>query len=568
MAFDNMKFSTNRSLQCAGASVSRSFLSTWIQVSQWARLALTLLISVQLGVLPVAHAITIQIREDIKVRQPEDQQMERVGLLKAGSVIQIPDFYRVYKNGRVDLELTLNNWLRHAGHNVSLEGQAAPGVHTYDGERRDYFFPVRVIHAAPGSSFAPGKEGGQHFIALRHLSRRGQALIVRTEAHITAMTPEPQDLPTPVATTSAGAPPTPPAQPATVPAPRPVAPHTGRNREVVTPSTPTAPAPAIPPPERPIRQAPLRPHVEAAQACPNGHCQPQAEAIPRSTVEPFKNLVALLQPSLQQAEARHHRTESRTLNDLRGIEQRFQQSCGFPLGSFLPVVKDKANQYGIPADVLLGLMTQESSGRCNILNSESNNTQSVGLFQVNSSGSRVPRCSTAQKAQLQRMSVAELPGGPRCLENAVVNLDEAIRILLQKRNTLTAHRVRAMDGRTSGFEPSRMSNHDLWRLTVSAYNGGEGWVLQAKVDLERFNRQHRTQLDAHNWEDLRVFYLRRQLDSRQQTRQFGEVATARSIENAVNNLAYAENIVPRDAQVSGRHRRGMAYAWRDLVERL
>ncbi|HRK07481.1 MAG TPA: transglycosylase SLT domain-containing protein [Pseudobdellovibrionaceae bacterium] len=565
MELHNSKLNIRRILQSAGATGSRGSLSPWTQASRWARLALTLLICVQLGVLPVAHAITIQIREDIKVRQPEDQQMERVGLLKAGSVIQIPDFYRVYKNGRVDLELTLNNWLRHAGHNVPLDGQAAPGVHTFDGERRDYFFPVRVIHAAPGSSFAPGKEGGQHFIALRHLSRRGQALIVRTDAHITAMTPEPQDLPTPVATTSAGAPPTPPTSPpAAAPAARPVVPQAGRNREVVTPS---APAPVIPP-ARPIRQAPPRPHVEAAQACPHGHCQPQAEAIPRSTVEPFQNLVALLQPSLQQAEARHHRTEGRTLNDLRGIEQRFQQSCGFSLRSFLPVVKEKADQYGIPADVLLGLMTQESSGRCNILNSESNNTQSVGLFQVNSSGSRIPRCSSAQKAQLQRLSVAELAGGPRCLENAVVNLDEAIRILLQKRNTLTAHRVRAMDGRTSGFEPSRMSNHDLWRLTVSAYNGGEGWVLQAKVDLERFNRQHRTQLDAHNWEDLRVFYLRRQLDSRQQTRHFGEVATARSIENAINNLAYAENIVPRDAQVSGRHRRGMAYAWRDLVERL
>ncbi len=553
----NAKLSLSRSLRISRASRSR-----------WVRLALSLILGCQVSFLPVAHAITVQIREDIKVRQPEDQQMERVGLLKAGSVIQIPDFYRVYKNGRVDLELTLNNWLRHAGHNVRLDGQAAPGVHTYDGERRDYFFPVRVIHTAPGSSFAPGRENGQHFIALRHLTRRGQALIVRTDAQITAMTPQPPDLPMPIETSSASGPPAaPPVAPSTAvpqaPRTRPATPVAGRNREVVAPSAP-APRQVLE-----ARPAPApRPHVEAGQACPQGNCQQQAEVIPRSTVEPFQNLIALLQPSLQQAEARHHRTEGRTLHDLRGIEQRFQQSCGFSLRSLLPVVRERAEQYGIPADVLLGLMTQESSGRCNILNSESNNTQSVGLFQVNSAGTRIPRCTTAQKAELQRMRVTDLPRGPRCLENAVVNLDEAIRILLQKRNTLTAHRVRAMDGRTSGFEPSRMSNHELWRLTVSAYNGGEGWVLQAKVDLERFNRQHRTQLDAHNWEDLRVFYLRRQLDSRQQTRHFGEVASARSIENAINNLAYAENIVPRDPQLSGRQRRGMAYAWRDLVERL
>ena len=536
--------------------------------AQWLRLVLSLVLSIQLGFLPVAHAITIQLREDIKVRQAQDQQMERVGLLKAGSVIQIPDFYRVYRNGRVDLELSLNNWLRHAGHNLPADGQAAPGVHTFDGERRDYFFPVRVIHAAPGSSFAAGRENGQHFLALRHLARRGQALVVRTDAAVAAMAPEASDLPSPLATAAVAAgaaatPPTPPAQP-TAPAPR-------RNPEVVAaaPRTQNPPAPAREVrPAAPVPAPAPRRALEATHACPNGTCQQQSEAIPRSTVEPFRGLVALLQPSLQQAEARHHRTESRTLHDLRDIAQRFQQSCGFSLQSFLPIVRQRAEQNGIPADVLLGLMTQESSGRCNILNSESNNTQSVGLFQVNSAGSRIPRCTTAQKEQLRGMRVSELARGPRCLENAVVNLDEAMRILLQKRNTLTAHRASAMDGRTSGFEPSQMSNHDLWRLTVSAYNGGEGWVLQAKVDLERFNRQHRTQLNPHNWEDLRVFYLRRQLDSRQQNHHFGQVATARSMENSINNLAYAENIVPRDAQVSGRQRRGMAYAWRDLVERL
>ncbi|MDX9731271.1 MAG: hypothetical protein RBT63_05820, partial [Bdellovibrionales bacterium] len=125
--------------------------------------------------LPMGMALKIQLTDDIKLRQSVDGDLERVGLLKRGTVIEIPDAFVVTKNGKPDLELTLNNWLR----NASRE-QERPGLYKFDGEKHDYFFPIKVVKPAPGSTLGSGDE--TKFIALKFMARNGGALIVSEDA--------------------------------------------------------------------------------------------------------------------------------------------------------------------------------------------------------------------------------------------------------------------------------------------------------------------------------------------------------------------------------------------------
>jgi hypothetical protein len=87
-------------------------------------------------------------------------------------------------------------------------------------------------------------------------------------------------------------------------------------------------------------------------------------------------------------------------------------------------------------------------------------------------------------------------------------------------------------------------------LAASAYNGGERWVMYAKSDLDTFNRRHGTNLDPYNWEDLRIFYLRRFLGSDRENDYLGRSISGRT-SRALINLAYSENVVPRKRSGSG-----------------
>ena len=465
--------------------------------------ALTAILSVQIVFQPVAFALEIQLKSDVKLREHSDQSMERVGLLKRGTVVEIPDQFVVNRNGKPDLELTLNNWLRTAGKMRSSSDQ--PGRYTFDGEKADFFFPIRVTKPAKGSTVAEGHQNNQHFIALKFLARQGSAFIVSDDA--------------------------------------PVQPVESTRSETV------AAAP---------KRAPVKPRVdvqtqmEASLPCADGLCSK-----PSDVTQPVRNFIADISPALAAANTKSAQLFRRTQNDLGHVHNNFEKSCGFPLSEFTPIVKSRAEQSGVPAEILMALMTQESSGRCYVLNSETDRTQSVGLFQINSRSTKYPRCTNEQKNILRSLGRASrLATGPRCLENPIVNLDESIRLLTSMKKTLTSG--------SSGFDAETTDSSDLWRMVVSSYNGGPRWVLQAKKDLEEFNRKNGTKLQAGNWEDLRLFYMRRWLNRNQQIENFGSVVNGRSQENSVANLAYAENVVGREATSATRP--SLALAWRPTVK--
>jgi hypothetical protein len=466
------------------------------------------ILAIQIGFLPVSFALKIQIRTDTKLREEQDGSMERVGLLKRGTIIEIPDEFAVDSKGRpissshekANLELTLNNWLRTGGKSGPA-GFDGAGRYSYDGEKHEFYFPVRVTQPKKGSTVAPGHENTKHYIALKYLARTKNAMIVTEDAPIEL----------------------------------PAAPD----------ETAEVPGPPTPAEDREQRQ------LEATTPCAQGLC-----SRPSELSAPVRSLMAALAPALKAASKRNGSDYTRTDHDLANMYSNFQKSCGLPLLEFTSAVKERAKSAGVPPEILLSLMTQESSGKCYALNSERDTTQSVGLFQINSASSRYPRCTNAQKNILKNLGHASrLSQGPRCLENPLVNLDESIRILKDKRRTLTSGK--------NGFDETRLSETDAWRLAVSAYNGGPRWVLEAKKDLEKFNAKNGTELSPYNWEDLRLFYLRMWLNRNQQNSNFGSMANGRSRQNSIINLAYAENVMGREATATTRP--ALTTAWLPTV---
>lgn len=459
------------------------------------RTLLAAIVAVQLAFVPAGHTLKVQIDQDIKLRIKQDGQQERVGLLKRGTIVEIPDQYVVSKNGKKDLELTLNNWLRQAGHKPP-QTEDGPGLFKFDGEKQDYFFPVTIAEKglAPGSTLPKELRDTPLYIALGHIVRRGNALVLTDDAQIEPLTP--------------------------------------RQRQEQAPESLAA-------------RERQRQEMEATSPCAQGLCSRPSDAS-----EGVKNLIRAISPALAASEQRRDQVFRRTSHDLRRIDHTFEKSCGFPITDFANLVRKRAEQAGVPADILLSLMTQESSGRCFVLNSEADRTQSVGLFQIKSTNASYPRCTSQQKEILKSLgSSSRLASGPRCLENPLFNLEEAIRILKDKRNSIVR----------GGFDPQKMQDRDIWRLAVSSYNGGQKWVLEARDDLMRFNRIHGTQLDPHNWEDLRLFYFRSWLDPKRRQAMIGKPNSGRSQANSVANLSYTENVVGRELTES--HRPSLASMW-------
>lgn len=470
--------------------------------------------------MPVSFALKIQIRSDVKIREHADQSMERVGFLKRGSIVEIPDEFTVLKNGKPNLELTLNNWLRNAGRvrptsKVTRENSASTaGLYSFDGENRDYFFPVRITNPADGSTMAKGHQNNQHYIALKFLARQGSALIVSDDVTLTKANEV----------------------------------RPGPRKEAVKPRVqPKIEIQAAAPAESSVDP---QTEMEATTPCATGPC-----VKPTDTSAPVHKLVAAISPALAKIDQKTKQVAAFSRQNVDEVRDNFRKSCGVSLESFLPVIKQRAEASGIPMHFLLGLMTQESKGRCFILNSESDETQSIGLFQINSDSSKFKRCTSAQKETLRASgSVDRLANGPRCLENPLVNLDESIRILQDKKQILSQG-----NGEVAGFDFSRLSEDDVWRLTASAYNGGQRWVFSAKKDLETFNQKNGTSLSASNWEDLRLFYMRSWLNRDERAQMLGSTNEGRSRKNAITNLAYVEAVVGRDPALSRSY--GLSRTW-------
>lgn len=410
-------------------------------------------------------AVNVQLQRGVNLRSSGSSVLEKVGVLRAGSVVSIPDEYAVRTNGSVNFELTLNNWL-------SKASQLAedPGLKNFTATKRDFFFPIKVVKAAPGSQLG---NQDSYMIALKYLQRKGSLLETTEDA--------------PVLTSETG----------------------GQTDGAVSPNELTGGETSI------ASQLEQTTSLEAAAPAPVClECQRQT-----SLNDTLPTLADRLRVALDSNLAKPlSKMTNRTVGHVNTTIARFEKTCYMKFSDFLGSLRQEITNStlrttvpnSLSSPLMLGLMTQETTGDCN---AKGDHGRSRGAFQ----------------AQTTRYTANQLRNPITSARAAIDNLE-------------TQHQALAGE-----FDFSRMSETDRMRVLVSAYNGGPRWVIRAKDDLLQFNRQQGTNLDYNNWEHLRIFYFRRHLNPQNEYQMFGTVRgkEQRSTKNALNNLAYTENLLPR-----------------------
>ena len=89
----------------------------------------------------------VQLTEARNLRTSGESPLSVVGRLAAGSVIDIPDENAVAKNGQFDFDASVEKW----SHAMKDKEGAAPILAKFNEQQKDYFIPIKVIQAAPGS---------------------------------------------------------------------------------------------------------------------------------------------------------------------------------------------------------------------------------------------------------------------------------------------------------------------------------------------------------------------------------------------------------------------------------
>lgn len=258
----------------------------------------------------------------------------------------------------------------------------------------------------------------------------------------------------------------------------------------------------------------------------------------------FERMKRDLASQLTMVENKNQRNVTNRRSAKRGIV-RFDSSCPIKFDDFQPELERVSAEQRIPEELLLSVMHLESGFRCHLGRAEDDASHSVGLFQINTRSSNIPRCS---EPQLEVIRVTTNVKGLRdnelrCLENPLVNLEEAARLLRNKYSAVNSRKQPA----SGSWETMTSGERDSWRLALAAYNGGEAYVYQAFFDIQDYNDRHGTQLDANDWETRRVFFLRRTLDRDTQEAYFSqEMRYKRAFKNILINMAYVESMVGRE----------------------
>lgn len=469
----------------------------------------------------VAGAAEFTLTKNMNLRVAKDSESaRRLGVLKKGSVVEVPDAYVVKdKSGKMDFDKTLLNWLKkseEAGPNQ--EDQSKQFLLSETSSEKHHFFPVKVVRAAKGSSVAEGdlqSRSSTFYMALEHM-RVSARKIETTKDLVANLTPE-QDG-------------------------KPVA---KIDKEGATPAEARLEA------------------VTDYKPCTS--CKTQ---------EPQGILGTLNKALIGRANAADRKGYQRQLrartSDFSHVEENMKRTCGFSVKDFSKKISQMRGDSILQTEDFLAILTQESDGICYPSGTIGGRSSNSGLFQINRRYAKKYRaCNGNQIAALKKMSFDEMEKSPavQCLENPMVNLKEAIRTVKEKRDALLA------DDR--GFDFTQAPKEDQKRFVLAAYNGGERWILKAKEELEAFNKAHGTSYDTHRWENIRVAILFGYLKQSDGVAKRGHHRTS----SAAHNMAYVENVfgggpangepslAERWAQALNRAKLAVIERWPDVVAR-
>ncbi|MCB0422245.1 MAG: hypothetical protein KDD61_14705 [Bdellovibrionales bacterium] len=476
---------------------------------------------------PICQAVEVTVRgKGYNVREEVNGTMVKKGYIAPGTVLDIPNRYRQLDDqGRVDVERTLNNWLLHASE--VGEEKSKPGEFAYQGSRKALFYPVKVLNFGKGSwlskkylsssgadSLADFK--GEVFVALSAMQKNGRLLVTHRGIDIDGA-PEPQKKKyahEPPKTNYGG-----------LAKPRRASPDLYQGVRSKSEPSPVAYQ----------GTAPVMQDGETESGLCND-CRKTSSGLERLQSHLPKTLDSLSKKT------------DKSLKDIEygklRLPSRFKKSCGFPFAEFESYMDRQLSHDLDLSRLLKQVMVKESHGKCWAENPEGAKPNSIGLFQINLGSTDYLKCSPKQKQRLRSMTfqqmVANRDGSVSCLENPAINFSEAVRIFKEKESMLFGN------GRRKGpFDSSKMTPDERLRMILSAYNGGQKWVMRAKQDLLEYKQKMGGGADFNKWEDLRLFYLRRALNAQEQVEMFGRYKQGRAIKYAVSNLIYAETLIPR-----------------------
>lgn len=118
---------------------------------------------------PVADALQIEIKSRMNLRALRNNELRVVATLAAGSIVEIPDEFRVKRGGKTDAKASFDKWAR--------EGAAEGGYSESDvtkpvtNSKLDFYFKVKIKKMAKGSKGPRSLVGKTHYMALRVLSK-------------------------------------------------------------------------------------------------------------------------------------------------------------------------------------------------------------------------------------------------------------------------------------------------------------------------------------------------------------------------------------------------------------
>lgn len=174
-----------------------------------------------------------------------------------------------------------------------------------------------------------------------------------------------------------------------------------------------------------------------------------------------------------------------------------------PFEKFNSILKVQSSKAGVPYDLMLSLMSQESSGRC--IANASDSGKSTGLFQINiiqslPDGFRNKYCSRGMKDSKCHEVLKDV------VSNPILNLELSLNLLKEKFKNV--NKVNPLTLKSESFNDLEEAQRDRWRFTLSAYNGGPTHVRNAKEHVLRFNRKNGTSLDPDDWNTRRAFLMK------------------------------------------------------------
>ena len=287
---------------------------------------------------------------------------------------------------------------------------------------------------------------------------------------------------------------------------------------------------------------------------------------------------------------------------LKSVISNFERTCAYE-GGFEKLFEDilcRACKKAIPPEIMMAMMSAESSGRCDACNSN-DREYSLGLFQVNaqahgcysdsggcfsasssnSTGSHT--CGNDKKIK----NTGSMTDNERCLLNPLNNMAKSMEILFDHYEQVNPHapdQGRCLErkpsaclsfmendsascgqGNCPSWNAMTPDQREFWRRGVAAYNAGPSWIrraIQSAREMETLDNtcflsrkeNLKYKNDSASWEQVRVYFFIEKLSPGLSgcIRSDGETTTktGRLHNNTLSNIAHTEAVLGREFETS------------------